>query len=147
MSNELPHLVPKSHTHGGEGPSSKFLGLLWSSTDPATFYVPPVFAIPPITRSRRFFRVSPLFLRSRPLSEFQGFPPPIVEVAPAFRGPANFSRSGCHPRSVRHPRSVCHLTPGLSVTRPPVCPSPAFGLSVTRLWSVRHPSSVCITSR
>ena len=46
---------------GGGGPSSKFLGLLWSSTDPATFDGPPVFALPPFSRSRRFFRVSPLF--------------------------------------------------------------------------------------
>ena len=52
-----PVRFSSSSLKGREGPSFKFLGLLWSSTDPAT----PVFALPPISRSRRFFRVSPLF--------------------------------------------------------------------------------------
>ena len=108
---------------GGGGPITKFLGLLWSSTDPTTFDGLPVFVLLPILRSRCFFRVSPKFFGVPPTFGVSGLPPP-----PTFGVPPNFSRSGCHPRSgslprsgchprsVRRPRSFRHLTTGLSVT-------------------------------
>ncbi len=161
MSGMIAHgnAIPSASLHPlksrGGGPITKFLSLLWSSMDPATFDGLPVFALPPILRYRRFFRVSPLFFGVPPTFRVSGLPPLIFEVTPTFGVPPNFSRSGClptsgcHPRSgclLRsgcHPRSVCPprsfrcLTPGLSVTQPRsvrhpplVCPSPAFGLSV-----------------
>ena len=69
---------------GGEGPSSKFLGLLWSSTAPATRHSGFFFS-----RSRRFRDPASssgfphYFSGSRPFSEFQGFPP-VFGVAPTF---------------------------------------------------------------
>ena len=82
----------------------------------------------PLSGSRRFFEVwqSPAVWRSSKVC-----PSPKVFPSPDHR-------------------SVCHLTPGLSITRlrsvrhpSSVCPSPEFGLSVTRLRSVRHPTLVC----
>ncbi len=130
----------------------------------AGFCAPANFAIPPFVQGFPTIFRGPAHFRSFRAS------PPIFEVMPTFGVLPNFSRSGCHPRSgclprsgchprsIRHPRSFRHLTPGLSVTRPPVCPSPAlwsvrhltlvcpppsFGLSVTRPRSVCHPTLVC----
>ena len=109
------------------------------------------------------------FSGSRPLSEFQGFPPNFWGSA-HFRGLAEFFKVWLSPKAWQSPevwlspkvrpspkvfpspdsRSVCHPTPGLSVMclwsvhhPTSVCPSPNFVLSVTRLWSVRHPTLVC----
>jgi hypothetical protein len=126
------HAFPSVSLHpfegrgGGGDPSSKFLGLLWSSTAPARF-----FALPPISRSRRFLRGFPTIFRGP--AHFLHFrvSPPILAWRPLS------AKSGCLPRSGCHPRSVRHLTS--------VCPSPDNGLSVTRHRSVRHPTprSVC----
>jgi len=86
------------------------------------------------------------FSGSRPLSEFQGFPP-ILLWRPLSARSGCLPRSGCpprcgclprsgfHPRSVLHPRSVC-CPQVLSVTQ---------DLSVAPPWSVRHPTprTVC----
>ena len=151
--------IPSASLHvRGEGPSpssSVFLGFP---------------RIPPLSTSRRFSRSRRFcdpaissgfphyFSGSRPLSEFQGFPPNFWGCT-HFWGLADFSRSGCpsrsgslprsgcHPRSIRRLRFFPHLTTSLSVTRPrhlpSVCLSPDFGQSVTWPWSVRQPASVC----
>ena len=113
--------------------------------------------IPPLrfSRSRRFRDPAGssgfphYFSGSRPLSEFQGFPP-ILLWRPLSARSGCLPRSGCpprsgclprsgfHPRSVRHPRSVCHPTSVCPSPDPKVCLSLDLGLSFTRLpaWTV-----------
>jgi hypothetical protein len=106
---------------------------------PAGFCAPTDFTIPPFRQGFPPIFWGPAhFLSLRASPPIFGVPPTFW-VPPIFRGP----RSGFHPRSVRRPRSFRHLTTCLSVTRLPVCPSPTFGLSVTQVRSVRHPTSVC----
>ena len=147
---------------GGEGPSSKFLGLLWSSTDPATpvFRAPADFAIPPVLQGfptifrdpAHFlsFRVSPRFCCGahfrRGLAVSQGLA--VLQGLAVSRGLA-FTRGlsiiqglsfAPPPGSVRHPKYVCRPTsvcpsPDSKVCLSPdpkVCLSPDLGLSVTR---------------
>ena len=154
---------------GGGGPITKFLGLPWSSMDPATFDGPLVFELPSISQSRCFFRVSPLFFGVPPTFGVSGLPPRFLGFCPLL-GSRRIFEVWLSPKVWQSPevrlspkvrpspkvfpspdsRSVCHPTPGLSVTwlwsvrhLTLVCPSPGFGLFVTRFQSVRHLALVC----
>ncbi len=104
----------------------------------------------PLSGSCQFFEVwqSPAVWRSSKVR-----PSPKVFPSPDHRSVCHLTPglSVTRLRSVRHPSSVCPSPAfGLSVTRPRsvrhptlVCPSPDLGLSITQPWSVRHPTSVC----
>ncbi len=137
-----PRPLPIILSRDGEGgPINKFRGLLWSSTDPTTFEVPPVFKIPPISRSCGF--CSPPFFKVPPTFGVSGLPPNFWRFRPISKS-RRFFEVWLSPKVWLSPM-VC---PSPKVCLPPdpqsVC-HPPHGLAVTRLWSVRQPTLVCLS--
>ena len=140
----------------GEGPSSTFLCPLWSSTDPATFDVPPVFrastnfAIPPVTLFSSLFRRSSLapagrappiagctvrgFLVCLYQQGFVSFGVMLLSVISALGG--YFTSFHC--RSSYHPvaSSSCAFRTDMIFSNPPRLDSVFFLQSWTQGWGV-----------